>query len=100
MRAIVVAAVLALGVCAPAEGSTAPVPCRANPTWLCGSVTVPIDRSGTVPDTIDVQYTVQGTDPPPVLLILQGGPGMAGFGPLVTPDDGFGAFTGRYRIAA
>src|SRR4051812_20494448 len=99
MRMIGVAALWAL-LAASAHASEPLAPCPApDSSWLCGAVTVPLDRSGAVPGTIDVHYAVQGSAPAPVLLFLTGGPGQSDLKYKANRPKDFQALTGRYRIA-
>lgn len=56
-----------------------PTPLAANGSVVCGTLTVPEDRSGDLNDTIDlavVIYKATGSSPrPDPIVFLQGGPG-------------------------
>jgi pimeloyl-ACP methyl ester carboxylesterase len=99
MRAIGVAIALSASLAAPAHASEPLAPCPAPDSgWLCGAVTVPLDRSGALTGTIDVHYAVQaGTAP--VLLFLSGGPGQADLAYKARRAVDFRGLAGRYRVA-
>jgi pimeloyl-ACP methyl ester carboxylesterase len=71
-----VAALVAAGA-APA-GALTTAPCKGSSGFRCGTVTVPLDRSGTVPGTVKLAVAVEaprkGADG--FLLALSGGPGQ------------------------
>ncbi|QEC49472.1 alpha/beta fold hydrolase [Baekduia soli] len=73
---IVLAAVLAVGV--PSAAALDTGPCPGTTAFRCATVTVPLDRSGTVPGTIGLRVAVErprdGADG--FLLALSGGPGQ------------------------
>ncbi len=64
------AALLSPAVARAATGST-----RCGHELRCRTVTVPLDRSGTVPGTVPIRVAVQRGSGP-VLLVLGGGPGQ------------------------
>ena len=61
---------------APASQAASLAPCRHQPRFGCGTLTVPLDHSGRVPGTIGIRYAVQGGSRP-VLVALSGGPGQS-----------------------
>ncbi|MBD0694317.1 hypothetical protein BG452_15760 [Streptomyces sp. CBMA123] len=72
---------------APAEpqhrhggGITGQAPCRNAPEFTCGTLTVPLDHSGSTPGTLqlDVAMTGNADAPKGDLLFLAGGPGQPG----------------------
>ncbi len=78
MRCLLAAVLLALLIPpAAARASTPPAPCPDGGDYLCGVLTVPLDRSGLVPGTLDLRYEVQAKGPAPILLDLAGGPGQS-----------------------
>jgi pimeloyl-ACP methyl ester carboxylesterase len=64
----------------------------------CFEVTVPLDRSGNVPGTLDLPVAVQRGDEP-VLLALGGGPGQATVHDAAQSGELFDAAAPGYRIA-
>jgi pimeloyl-ACP methyl ester carboxylesterase len=79
---------LALGAAATA-GAATPRHCARAPKFLCSSVQVPLDRTGTVPGTIRVRFAAQDRRKrDKVLFALTGGPGQSGvpFGPGFAED--------------
>lgn len=75
-------AMLAIGV--PAQASAAPAiewsACTGHAGWECGTLTVPLDRSGAVPGTVTLSVSrAVATDNPTrsAVLALAGGPGQA-----------------------
>ncbi|MFD9962898.1 alpha/beta hydrolase [Amycolatopsis sp. NPDC058986] len=57
-----------------------PHPCPAQPGFTCSTLTVPLDHTGRVPGTLDLQVATADnvTAPKGVLLFLVGGPGQGG----------------------
>jgi pimeloyl-ACP methyl ester carboxylesterase len=57
-----------------------PHPCPGQPGFTCSTLTVPLDHTGRVPGTLDLQVaTADNVDAPKgVLLFLTGGPGQGG----------------------
>jgi pimeloyl-ACP methyl ester carboxylesterase len=57
-----------------------PRPCPDQPGFTCSMLTVPLDHTGRVPGTLDLQVaTADNADAPKgVMLLLAGGPGQAG----------------------
>ncbi|MEV4143364.1 alpha/beta fold hydrolase [Amycolatopsis sp. NPDC049691] len=86
---LVLALTAALGGVASADARpggrptlTDPHPCPGQPGFTCSTLTVPLDRSGRVPGTIDLPVATADnvTAPKGVLLFLTGGPGQGGVG--------------------
>src|SRR3954452_12438290 len=71
-------ALLALAAAAP--GPAAPPSLRACPgsSFRCGTLRVPLDRSGAVAGTIPLRFAVRGSSHRPLLVALSGGPGQPG----------------------
>ncbi|MFJ8624602.1 alpha/beta fold hydrolase [Kitasatospora sp. NPDC093550] len=61
-------------------GITGQAPCQGMPEYTCGTLTVPLDHSGAVPGTLqlDVAMTGNADAPEGDLLFLTGGPGQPG----------------------
>ncbi|MFC4084048.1 alpha/beta hydrolase [Amycolatopsis samaneae] len=59
---------------------TNPHPCPGRPGFTCSTLTVPLDHTGRVPGTLDLQVAAADnvTAPKGVLLYLVGGPGQGG----------------------
>ncbi|MFJ7211066.1 alpha/beta fold hydrolase [Amycolatopsis sp. NPDC098790] len=86
---LVLALTAALGGVASADARpggrptlTDPHPCPGQPGFTCSTLTVPLDRSGRVPGTLDLPVATADnvTAPKGVLLFLTGGPGQGGVG--------------------
>lgn len=84
---LVLALTAALGGVASADARpggrptlTDPHPCPGQPGFTCSTLTVPLDRSGRVPGTLDLPVATADnvTAPKGVLLFLTGGPGQGG----------------------
>ncbi|MFD7416991.1 alpha/beta hydrolase, partial [Kitasatospora purpeofusca] len=71
---------VAAGVPGVGGGFTGQAPCPEAPGFICGSLTVPFDRSGAVPGTLGLRVALTGNSAPPRgdLLFLTGGPGQPG----------------------
>ncbi|WP_320670555.1 alpha/beta hydrolase [Patulibacter defluvii] len=86
MRRVVSLLLLALLVPLAGAGgaSAAPKlrPCPKQPGFGCGTLTVPLDRSGRTPGTIGLRFAIQDSRAarrkPRLLAALSGGPGQAG----------------------
>jgi pimeloyl-ACP methyl ester carboxylesterase len=82
-RLLVVAAVLAfLGGAGQARAAIGLTPCPSRANVECGTVTVPLDRTGSVPGTIDLHVEVlpaSGTARG-VMFLIAGGPGQGSAG--------------------
>ena len=64
---------------APAEAAVRLTACREHPGARCGTLSVPVDRSGKVGGRIGIRFAVAGSlRGRPPLLALSGGPGQAG----------------------
>ncbi|MCU0307033.1 MAG: alpha/beta hydrolase [Thermoleophilia bacterium] len=80
--ALALAALAALAML-PGGARAAEGPCPDDATERCGTLTVPLDRSGALAGTLDLAYRVRPAGRGPrrgVMLFLAGGPGEA-FGP-------------------
>jgi pimeloyl-ACP methyl ester carboxylesterase len=73
-----VASVAALGVGATSASALDTHPCAKSTGFRCGTVTVPLDRSGSVPGTVKLSVAVEAPRPGTsgFLLALAGGPGQ------------------------
>ncbi len=82
LAAAVLIALAATGLAAPTAGaqSRAARPCEDQPDFLCGTLTVPLDRSGRVGGSVRIKFAAQRDFPSRrrVLVALTGGPGQAG----------------------
>lgn len=70
---------------APAAATTKPKPCDDDPSFLCGTVAVPIDRAHPQGRHLDIAYQVFPHTHPTVTLtepifVATGGPGASGIG--------------------
>jgi pimeloyl-ACP methyl ester carboxylesterase len=73
------AAVLLGALGAAPAGATPPLhPCPHQPAFGCGTLQVPLDRSGAVPGTVTLHFAERYRHPPghAVLIALSGGPGQ------------------------
>jgi pimeloyl-ACP methyl ester carboxylesterase len=95
---VAAAAVLALLAVTPAPAS-ALTPCRGQEDFACGTLTVPLDRSGTTPGTVPLHYAVQRRGPKPVLVALSGGPGQSSVGAASSFAISLQPALSRFRIA-
>src|SRR5205823_12986103 len=81
-RLVVAVAALALAGSAPAAppGLTDPHPCPQEAGFTCSTLRVPLDRSGHVPGTLDLNVAAADNAGASrgVLLFLTGGPGQPG----------------------
>src|SRR2546428_3682456 len=79
-RLAVLAPVVALLATAAPAAALRTHPCRDEPAGHCGTLTVPLDRSGVLKGTIPIRFAylgkLHGGKPP--ILALSGGPGQAG----------------------
>jgi pimeloyl-ACP methyl ester carboxylesterase len=93
-------AFVALPTTPSAQGALALRPCRHEAGFLCGTLTVPLDRAGRLPGHIGLRVAVARVRPPSgrVLIALSGGPGQSS----VTAAPSFAASLspalGRYRL--
>ncbi|MEC3974565.1 alpha/beta hydrolase [Amycolatopsis sp. H20-H5] len=67
---------------APKPRLTNQHPCAGQPGFTCSTLTVPLDHTGRVPGTLDLQVATGDNTAAPkgVLLFLTGGPGQGGVG--------------------
>jgi pimeloyl-ACP methyl ester carboxylesterase len=78
-RAAVLASVVALLAAAEPASAVRTRPCRDSPAARCGTLVVPVDRSGRVKGTIPIRFAVLGRiGRKPPIVALSGGPGQAG----------------------
>jgi pimeloyl-ACP methyl ester carboxylesterase len=82
---------------APARATATPAPCGDGSPFLCGSVTVPLDRANPSGRTIDIAFQIlPAGDPtsvrPDPIFISEGGPGF--------PTTGSRDFWGFYALAS
>lgn len=74
---LVVSVLAALALPGQARADVPLLPCGKTPGLECGTVTVPLDRTGATPGTIDLQVQVLPTPfPRGVMFLLAGGPGQ------------------------
>jgi pimeloyl-ACP methyl ester carboxylesterase len=86
----------------PVPAATTPAVLKTCPHIahaLCGTLDVPLDRSGTTAGTLHLPYAVTGPAGAPVLVLLSGGPGQPGLPFLTTFDRHLGAAAKRVRLA-
>ncbi|MEK2491567.1 alpha/beta fold hydrolase [Kitasatospora purpeofusca] len=71
---------VAAGVPGVGGGITGQAPCPEAPRFICGTLTVPFDRSGATPGTLGLRVALTGNSSAPRgdLLFLTGGPGQPG----------------------
>lgn len=64
----------------PAPALTGAHPCAGQPDFTCATLTVPIDHTGRIPGSLDLQVATENnvSAPKGVLLFLTGGPGQPG----------------------
>jgi pimeloyl-ACP methyl ester carboxylesterase len=92
-----------VGLSATATASALEVrACREIPGFGCGILTVPLDRSGTLPGTLDLRFAV-GTGRQarhrPLLVALTGGPGQGGVQAARGFSFSLAPMLRRYRLA-
>ncbi|HEY6760480.1 MAG TPA: alpha/beta fold hydrolase [Baekduia sp.] len=89
---VILASAAALAVLAPTAPALETHACARTPNFRCGTVTVPLDRSGRVPGTVRLAVAVEAPrkDASGFLLALSGGPGQ----PAVAFADSFRASLG------
>ncbi|HSD76539.1 MAG TPA: alpha/beta fold hydrolase, partial [Solirubrobacteraceae bacterium] len=99
LRAAPVAAFLTLAAAPPPAGA-APARCPHAPGFRCSTLTVPLDRTGTVPGAVRLRYAVS-TAPRsgPVLLALSGGPGQPSVGAVESFAMSLRPMLRRHRLA-
>lgn len=77
LRALFAAlAVAALASVVPSSAA-ALTPCRGQSDFGCGTLNVPLDRTGAMAGTVPLHYAVQRRGPKRVLIALSGGPGQS-----------------------
>jgi pimeloyl-ACP methyl ester carboxylesterase len=93
-------AFVALAIAAP-SALAAPTlkTCRGQDEFACGTLAVPLDRTGAIPGTVPLHYAVQRLGPKPVLVALAGGPGQAGVAAASSYALSLEPALRRYRIA-
>ena len=82
-RVALAAALLSLAgpAAAGAAGPPATHRCADQPDFRCGTLTVPLDRSGRLPGRIGLRFAVEARHPRrPLLVALAGGPGQSAVG--------------------
>jgi pimeloyl-ACP methyl ester carboxylesterase len=79
-------------------------PCDVDPSWLCGSVTVPLDRADPEREQLEIAYYVlphsdASTTAAQPVFITPGGPGFSGWG-AKDPISNIDALTTHHDIVA
>jgi pimeloyl-ACP methyl ester carboxylesterase len=96
------AAALALAaVTGPAPARAAQLPrCKGQPGFRCGTLQVPLDRSGAVPGSVPLHYAIEARHSPgqPILIALSGGPGQSSIDAAGSLATTFAPALGRYRL--
>ena len=104
MRALLVATVMSLMVALPAATSAAPLKkCEKRSSLRCGSVTVPLDRSGQVGGRIElsvIRLPASKGPPAGTLMVLAGGPGESATGALALTALALGKAAARFDLVA
>src|SRR5829696_3393530 len=77
LAAVLGTALFALAVAAPAPAAPSLRACRDS-SFRCGTLQVPLDRTGAVPGTIPLRFAIRGSSRRPLLVALSGGPGQPG----------------------
>lgn len=72
--------------------------CALAPGATCSTLRVPLDPSGAVRGSLDLQVAVSGPDGAPVLVVLTGGPGQPGVPFMQRIRSRLHAVAGRRRI--
>jgi pimeloyl-ACP methyl ester carboxylesterase len=102
LRAKLVAALalVALAVAAP-SALAAPTlrTCKGQDEFACGTLDVPLDRTGAIPGSVPLHYAIQRLGPKPVLVALAGGPGQAGVAAASSYALSLEPALRRYRVA-
>ena len=77
-----------------------PSPCAEAPGFTCWTLSVPLDHSGTIAGTLDLQVATADDEAAPggVLLLLSGGPGQYGVGLLPRVLPSLAPFADTYRV--
>jgi pimeloyl-ACP methyl ester carboxylesterase len=91
---VAIAAVAPSAVAAPTLRT-----CKGQEEFACGTLRVPLDRTGAIPGTVPLHYAVQRLGPKPVLVALSGGPGQAGVAAATSYALSLEPARRRYRIA-
>src|SRR4051794_25697045 len=86
---------------APASAVAAPAltPCRGQDDFGCGTLTVPLDRTGATPGTVALHYASRRRGPKPVLIALSGGPGQSSVSAASSFAISLEPALSRYRLA-
>ncbi|MEA2245628.1 MAG: hypothetical protein QOH46_157, partial [Solirubrobacteraceae bacterium] len=100
---LLVVALAALACAAPTAGAqTAPRlrPCDGQARFACGTLTVPLDRSGRVPGTVGLKFAAARAVPRGgrVLIALSGGPGQPTVDAASSFAVGLDSALSRYRL--
>jgi pimeloyl-ACP methyl ester carboxylesterase len=100
---LVVVALAALACVVPAAGAQAAPrlrPCDGQARFACGTLTVPLDRSGRVPGTIGLKFAAARAVPRGgrVLIALSGGPGQPTVDAAGSFAVGLDPALSRYRL--
>jgi pimeloyl-ACP methyl ester carboxylesterase len=81
LRALLVAALalIALALAGSASAPAAPAlkACPGQDGFGCGTLAVPLDRTGANPGGVSLHFAIQRRGPKPVLVALSGGPGQS-----------------------
>src|SRR5205809_537728 len=98
-RVPLLALALAL-VLAPASQAAKPKPCKHQPGFACGALTVPLDHTGQAPGTIAIKYAIQRRVPAsrPLLVALSGGPGQSSVSAAESFEFSLDPALTRYRL--
>jgi pimeloyl-ACP methyl ester carboxylesterase len=93
-------AIVAIAVVAPSAVAAPTLKtCKGQEEFACGTLQVPLDRTGAIPGTVPLHYAVQRLGPKPVLVALAGGPGQAGVAAASSFALSLEPALRRYRIA-
>jgi pimeloyl-ACP methyl ester carboxylesterase len=93
-------ALVAIAVVAPsAVAAPSLKTCKGQDEFGCGTLDVPLDRTGAVPGVVHLRYAVQRRGPKPILFALSGGPGQAGVSAASSFALSMEPALRRYRIA-
>ena len=101
-RVALAAALLSLAApaAAPAAGPPPTHRCADQPEFRCGTLTVPLDRSGRLAGTLGLRFAVQAGHPRrPLLVALAGGPGQSAVGLAEGFTTTLDPLLRRYRLA-
>ena len=75
-------------------------PCADVPDATCSALRVPLDRSGTTSETLDLRVAVAGPKDAPVVVLLTGGPGEPGLPFMGRAREWFGPDAAKLRLVA